>query len=90
MDGRSGLYLELRVPSDIKLSDCAAGQYNVWVSDPGTGRYLQEPGQVDRLWILDVDGDRVVLHASAVPAVSQAWRNRQTAMVESVRFVTRD
>lgn len=90
LDGHSGLYLELRVPSDIKLADCTAGGYNVWVSDPGGGRYLQEPGQVDRLWILDVDGNTVVLHATAVPAVSRAWRNRQTTMVESVRFVTRD
>ena len=90
LDGHSGLYLELHVPSDIKLSDCAPGQYNVWVSDPGGGRYLQEPGQVDRLWILDVDGNVVVLHATAVPDVSRAWRQRQTAMVESARFVARD
>jgi len=90
LDGHSGLYLELQVPRNIELSDCAAGQYNVWVSDPGGGRHLQEPGQVDRLWILDVDGNTVVLHATAVPDVSRAWRQRQTAMVESVRFATRD
>ena len=90
LDGHSGLYLELHVPRDIKLSDCAPGQYNVWVSDPGGGRYLQEPGQVDRLWILDVDGNVVVLHATAALDVSRAWRQRQTAMVESVRFVARD
>ena len=81
LDGHAGLYLELHVPSKIKLSDCAPGQYNVWMSDPGGGRHLQEPGQVDRLWILDVDGNVVVLHATAVPGVSRAWRQRQTAMV---------
>jgi hypothetical protein len=90
LDGHAGLYLELHVPSDIKLSDCAPGQYNVWVSAPGGGRYLQEPGQVDRLWILDVDGNVVVFHATAVSDVSRAWRQRQTAMVESARFVARD
>ena len=51
---------------------------------------MQEPGQVDRLWILDVDGNTVVLHATAVPAVTREWRQRQTTMVESVGFVVRD
>lgn len=90
LDGYSGLLVELHVPSDIDFSDCGEGLYQVWVSDPRGGRSMQEPGQVDRLWILDVDGNTVVLHATAVPAVTREWRQRQTTMVESVRFVVRD
>jgi hypothetical protein len=88
--GHDGLYLELHVPEDIDFSDCGLQDYHVWVSDPGGGRHMQEPGQVDRLWVLDVEGEVVVLQATAVPGVSEADRDRLTDMVESAELVARD
>lgn len=85
--GYSGLYAELRAPDDIDFATCGQGKFELWVSDPGGGRYMQEPGQVDRLWILDVNGDRVVLMATAVPGVSEAQMQELTEIVGSTRFV---
>ena len=88
--GHDGLYVELHVPDDIDFADCGLEDYHVWDSAPGGGRHMQEPGQVDRLWILDVEGEVVVLQATAVPDVSDADRDRLTQMVESAAFVGRD
>ena len=85
--GRAGLYLELTVPTAIDFATCGQGQFNVWVSDPGGGRYMQEPGQVDRLWILNAEGGRVVLNASALSGATKNQSKELTDMIQSVRFV---
>ena len=85
--GHSGVYVELRAPADIDFSACGQGKFETWVSDPGGGRYMQEPGQVDRLWILDVSGNRVVLMATAVPRVTEAQLQELVEITESTRFV---
>ena len=85
IDGYQGLYLELRMPNDTDLGQC--GQYDVWVSDPGGGRYMEVRGQLDRNWILDVDGDVVVLQITASPGVPEPARDQLTGMVESVDFI---
>ena len=48
---------------------------------------VDSPGTVDRAWILDVDGERVVLLTAAPPGVTDELVAEMTAMVESVRFV---
>ncbi|MEO6712793.1 MAG: hypothetical protein ABIM89_05105 [Mycobacteriales bacterium] len=85
--GRAGLYLELTVPTAIDFANCGVGQFNVWVSDPTGGRYMQEPGQVDKLWIVDTEHGRVVLDASALSKVTDNQLRELTDMVMSVRFV---
>ena len=85
IDGYQGLYLELQMPEDIDLDEC--GYYDVWDSDPGGGRSMQLPGQLDRNWILDVEGDVMVLQITASPGVPKPARAQLTGMVESVDFV---
>jgi hypothetical protein len=55
--GYSGTYVDLRVPSDI--SACPAS-YFPW--EPGI--YAQGPGSRWLLWVLDVDGVRVVVQST--------------------------
>jgi hypothetical protein len=38
-------------------------------------RYEQVSGQVDRLWVLDVNGERLVVDATYSPDTIQADRN---------------
>jgi hypothetical protein len=90
LDGFDGLYLELHVSEDIEFADCGQDGYEMWVSEPGSARYMQQPGQVDQLWILDVEGNTVVLNTTAVPSVTRFDREKLTAMIESVRFVPRE
>ena len=88
LDGHDGLYLELSVPSDIDPSACDLEAYVVWEGKPGDAHHvLTDPGAVERLWILDVDGSRVVLGAITTPGVTGAKAGELKTIVESVRFV---
>lgn len=87
VDGHRGLSLELRVPEGIDFTSCRG--YDLWESDPGGGRYMSAAGEFDRLWVLDVEGEVVVLTVTANTDVPEAALQRLTAMVESAQFVPR-
>ena len=77
--GYDGRFLTLTAPSDI--SDCDS--WRPW--EPGI--YAQGPDNIWNLWIIDVDGLRMVLlgqEFSGTPAENKA---ELRAMVESIRFV---
>ena len=99
--GYRGRYLEWSVPADLKSStwtdfdacdiEPSDGHHNFvsWLGN-GTGeRYQQVPGQVDRLWVLDVNGQRLVVDATYSPDTTQADRNQLGQIVESLQFVAR-
>lgn len=79
IDGFEGKYLEMSVPTDIDFADCAGGEFRSW-----EGRYHQGPGQVDRLYILDVDGEREVLIVNFMPGTSDAQLAEQQTVFESI------
>ena len=60
--GHDGLYLEVQVPETVDAGDCPSGTFGLW---PGRAPAAQAIlGQVDMIWILDVDGRRVVIDAA--------------------------
>jgi hypothetical protein len=65
--GHRGLYVETTAPRD--LSRCDGGQFTLWKGDPADpfGYHTEQPGTVFHLWILDVDGQRVVVAVRVVP-----------------------
>lgn len=95
VDGYAGKEMEWSVPDHIDFSTCdtfegdnffeswdaAAGS---WASD----RYQQGPGQVDRLWILDVNGERLVIDAMYMPSTDAKDRAELGQVMESIRFET--
>jgi hypothetical protein len=88
LDGFSGTYLELSVPTDVAFSDCDEGFFESWTGNGwASDRYQQAPGQIDRLWILDVEGERLVVDASYVPGATEQDLNELADVVESIRFV---
>ena len=87
LGGFRGKYLEWSVPADIDFDDCDEGFFESWTANGwASDRYQQEPGQVDRLWILDVDGERLVVDATYVPAASAQDRAELENVVDSIRF----
>jgi hypothetical protein len=76
--GHQGLYVELVSPHDI--STCATGE--IW-----DDRGIYNDGQVDRVWILDIGGQRLVVNAAYTPKSSAADIARLTSMVKSIEFV---
>jgi len=91
LSGRPVIEMDLKVPPDIRLSDCAQNPgdgrsyFLYWPQRGGGGRYAQGPGQREHLWILEVGGVRLVVDASYFPATSAANRNELWDIATSVR-----
>ncbi len=59
-----------------------------WLGNGGDGeRWQQMAGQVDRLWVLDVNGQRLVVDANYSPGTTQAQRDEEDQIVRSLQFV---
>ena len=96
--GYAGKYLEWSVPADMKSSSWTSfdacdldsdGVHHDFLSWLGNGmgyRYEEVPGQVDQLWVLDVNGQRLVVDATYSPDTSQGQRAELEHVVDSLRF----
>jgi hypothetical protein len=88
LGGFEGKYLQMSVPSGVNFAHCDEGYFESWTANGwGSDRYQQRPGQVDRLWILDVDGERLVIDASTLPEATAQDRAELERVVDSIRFV---
>lgn len=81
LDGFAGKFLELTVPSDIDFADCDQAEFRSW-----NGRYHQGPGQHDSVYILDVDGVRLVIVAAYLPETSSADRAELQEILDSIQI----
>jgi hypothetical protein len=86
LDGHDGVVLEVTVPDDVSRCD-EDGRYVFWEGSPGDAHHQAPAGTTERLWVLDVDGQRVVLLTAATAVVPERDRDELTAIVESARFV---
>jgi hypothetical protein len=96
--GYPGQYLEWSVPVDMVVTGdadfvgCSVEPSNghrdfiSWLSSGGGSRYQQVAGQVDRLWVLDVDGQRLVVDATYSPGTTEVDRAELGQVAESLRF----
>ena len=86
LDGFTGQFMELTVPARIDLADCDEGQFRTWVDHTLVGARNLEPGQRDLLWIVDVDGTRLVIDSALGPETTPKDRADRIQMVESIRI----
>jgi len=86
LGGHHGKYLEWSVPVDISFSDCDGASFRSWTAENGGDRYQQGPGQVDRLWILDIEGRRLVIDVTYMPAASDLDKAELEKVVDSIAF----
>jgi len=97
--GYTARYLELSVPSDLKSVatndfegcdvDPSDGNryFEGWTGRNGGDRYAQVPGQVDRVWVLDFNGQRLLVLATYTPATTSTNRDELSHIAESLQFV---
>jgi hypothetical protein len=86
--GYGGVYLELTAPAQLDLAACTDHSIDYWESAPNGTRYINTSGaSVDRLWILDVAGERVVLDAGVAPGVGKKKIRELSDIVESAHFI---
>jgi len=87
--GFHGKYLRWSVPSKLDFSRCGQGYFESWRGRGwATDRWQQAPGQIDRLWILDVKGKRLVVDASRIPTDSRTAIPVLDRIVHSIKFVS--
>ena len=80
LGGYSGKQMNLHLPSDV--ASCDKGEFYPWVGSI----YAQGPDNLWQLWILDVDGDRLIITATSFPATSAADLAAQQAIVDSIQL----
>ena len=92
--GHAGKQITLHVPNDAPtraeaFKDCDQDTFASYrTGSPGgePNRYHQGPGQVDELWILDVDGAVVIIDAMYRPTTPAELVGEMRAIAESATF----
>ena len=88
IDGYSGLYLEVTIPrKPSRLASCHASEYALWRNDDGDYFRTVIPGTVNRFWILDLNGLRVVMCAITTPSENAAAITEVVGIAESTHFL---
>jgi hypothetical protein len=89
--GYDGKSITLHVPDDAVFSECDQDTFGSWAtaeSPPSAGpdRYHQGPGQIDELWIVDVDGEVMVIDAMYGDETPAEHVAELRAIVDSMTF----
>lgn len=95
--GFSGMYLALAVP-DIayeefddgnKFTDCTDGELWSWIGAPLSYAYhaYSYPGQVEAIWLLDVEGTRLMIVAGTSRGSNDAHIAELHAVLDSIEIV---
>ena len=88
MGGLAGTHMELTVPAQAKLDRCSDGRMQAWAltGDGSRQIWLNNPGQHDLLWILEVDDVPLVVDAFLAAGASAQDRAELLQMVESIQI----
>ncbi|MGZ6267340.1 MAG: hypothetical protein ACXWM8_03620 [Candidatus Limnocylindrales bacterium] len=83
LGGYQGKQLTLTAPTSV--SGCSLGSYHIWQLPLGATNDLA-PGFSDQVWILDVDGQRLVIDSQVVPGQTAANKAEVQAVLDSIRI----
>ena len=86
--GYAGKSITLHVPDDAVFSRCDQGYFGSWgvASEPTPARYHQGPGQIDELWILDVNGVLTVIDTAYYAGTPVEHVEEMRSIVGSATF----
>ena len=90
IDGYHGQQIEFTVP-DFTEDECIDGWFAMWqetqaVLGPQGPNYASRPNAHHRLWILDVDGTRLVIGGSSFPDTSQQDLDDLDTILNSIQI----
>jgi len=87
LDGHPGKKVTLHVPQDAVFGQCDQGKFASWaIQGESPSRYHQDPGQIDEVWVVDLDGKVAVVDAAYYAGTPAADVAEVRAIVESIRF----
>jgi hypothetical protein len=84
IQGYPAWFVELLVPSVFDFSHCDGGQLVLWQASNGDVRYAFGPGELDRLWVVDVHGMPIVIDAQSPVMASSADEAELQAVIDSI------
>ncbi len=84
--GYHGLYMEVTTPTELEYGACDDAEVNLWEARPDGGYWTRKPGMVNKLWILDVDGQPMVIHLAVPPSATDPQIHAMTNIVEGATF----
>ena len=82
--GYPARYLETLIYLGFDFTQCDAGQLVLWDGTNGDIRYGLGPGELHRLWVVDVNGSVVVIDAASYPGTSATDQAELQAMLDSI------
>jgi hypothetical protein len=86
VDDHSGMYVELTTPDRFDYKSCGPDGMQIWQTGTTDPRAFDEP-VIDRYWIMDVDGHRVVISAMTNRVATSETVELITGVAETVTFV---
>ena len=91
IDGHAGKSITLHVPDNTVFSSCDAGKFcsfgdPVMAPTDSCFRYHQGPGQIDEMWIVDVNGRPVIVDWTHYAGTSPAVVDELRSIVQSMTF----
>ena len=89
LDGYAGKAITLHVPDDAVFTECDRSTFGSWGvpgSDESPFRYHQDPGQIDEVWVLDVDGELAIIDWAYYAGTPQADLDELRDIVDSIDF----
>lgn len=87
-DGYRGKKLSLRVPSAAVFAQCDDNTFTTFnvVGDPTRSRTQEGPGQIDELWVVNVNGAIVVMDVMYRPDTPAALIDEMRTIAASAQF----
>jgi hypothetical protein len=82
--GHPAQYVEVLIPSTLDFSRCDGRQFVLWDSGGSSVRYGLGPGEIDRLWVLEVHGTLVVIDAALPLLASRSDAAELQRVIDSV------
>ena len=87
IDGRAGRLVTITIPLDAPLPADGDGEFYLYADPAGGGIWGWLPGQTFDWYIVDVDGERLIIDAFHYPGASEEDLAAQRTVVESVEFI---
>ena len=89
LDGYQGKSITLHVPEDAVFGECDRGTFGSWgVPGPDVAphRYHQDPGQIDEIWIVDVNGELAIIDWAYYAETPAEHVEELRSIVDSISF----
>jgi hypothetical protein len=88
LGGHPAKRIQLTVPAELDVATCDEGQIRSWPSsatDETTG-WIGNPGQTDVMYVIDVDGERILIGTTRGPEASDENVAQLDAIIASIRI----